>query len=180
MSAGDTHFGFEEVPAAEKQARVGAVFESVAERYDLMNDLMSMGLHRSWKRFTTHIARVRPGARVLDLAGGTGDLTARLAPRVGDDGAVVLAELAWVLRGPYGYGRSQVAAVLRQILRTVEFVVEEPTVAWAALAEFESGSADFADCWIGHSNRARGCERTFTFDVKAARGTHFALAGSGG
>lgn len=102
------------------------------------------------------------------------------AEEPGHIGAVVLAELAWMLRGPYGYGRSQVAAVLRQILRTVEFVVEEPTVAWAALAEFESGSADFADCWIGHSNRARGCERTFTFDVKAARGTHFALAGSGG
>ena len=93
-------------------------------------------------------------------------------------GAVVLAELAWVLRGPYGYRRSQVAAVLRQVLRTVEFVVEEPTVAWAALAEFESGPADFADCWIGHCNRARGCERTFTFDAKAARGTHFALVGS--
>ena len=93
MSAGDTHFGFEEVPAAEKQARVGAVFESVADRYDLMNDLMSMGLHRSWKRFAAHIARVRPGARVLDLAGGTGDLTARLAPRVGDDGGVVLADV---------------------------------------------------------------------------------------
>ena len=98
----------------------------------------------------------------------------------GHVGAVVLAELAWVLRGPYGYGRSQVAAVLRQILRTVELAVEEPTVAWAALAEFESGSADFADCWIGHCNRARGCERTFTFDVKAARGTHFALVSSGG
>ena len=93
MSAGNTHFGFEEVPAGEKQARVGAVFESVADRYDLMNDLMSMGLHRSWKRFTTHIARVRPGARVLDLAGGTGDLTARLAPGVGEDGSVVLADV---------------------------------------------------------------------------------------
>ena len=87
MSEETTHFGFEDVPAGEKQARVGAVFESVAGRYDLMNDLMSLGLHRGWKRFTTHIARVRPGARVLDLAGGTGDLTARLAPRVGREGA---------------------------------------------------------------------------------------------
>ena len=93
--------------------------------------------------------------------------------------AVVLAELAWVLRRPYGYQRAQVAAVLRQILRTVEFVVEEPTVAWTALAEFESGSADFADCWIGHGNRARGCEGTYTLDFKAARGAHFALAGAG-
>ena len=94
--------------------------------------------------------------------------------------AVVLAELAWVLRGPYVYNRFQVAAVLRQILRTVEFVVEEPTVAWAALGEFESGSADFADCWIGHTNRARGCECTYTFDLKASRGTHFELVGGRG
>ena len=93
MSDETTHFGFEEVPAGEKQARVGAVFESVAERYDIMNDLMSLGLHRAWKRFTAHIARVRPGARVLDLAGGTGDLTARLAPGVGSDGRVVLADI---------------------------------------------------------------------------------------
>ena len=93
MSAETTHFGYEEVPAAEKRNRVGAVFESVAERYDLMNDLMSLGLHRAWKRFAVHIARVRPGARILDLAGGTGDLTARLAPRVGAGGSVVLADV---------------------------------------------------------------------------------------
>lgn len=93
MSEETTHFGFEEIPADEKQTRVGAVFESVAGRYDLMNDLMSLGLHRAWKRFTTHVARVRPGARVLDLAGGTGDLTALLAPRVGSEGSVVLADV---------------------------------------------------------------------------------------
>ena len=74
MSKETTYFGDQEIPAHEKQARVGAVFESVAERYDLMNDLMSLGLHRGWKRFAAHIARVRPGARILDLAGGTGDL----------------------------------------------------------------------------------------------------------
>lgn len=93
MNGETTHFGFEEVPTGEKQARVGAVFESVAARYDLMNDLMSFGLHRTWKQFTARIARVRPGARVLDLAGGTGDLAARLAPRVGTDGSVVLADI---------------------------------------------------------------------------------------
>ena len=93
MSAGRAHFGFEEIPAGEKQARVGAVFESVAERYDLMNDLMSFGLHRVWKQFTAHIACVRSGARVLDLAGGTGDLAARLAPRVAKEGSVVLADI---------------------------------------------------------------------------------------
>ena len=66
MSAETTHFGYEEVPAAEKRNRVGAVFESVAERYDLMNDLMSLGLHRAWKQFAVQVARVRPGARILD------------------------------------------------------------------------------------------------------------------
>ena len=93
MSGDTTHFGFEQVPAGEKQARVEAIFESVAERYDLMNDLMSLGLHRGWKRFATHIARVHPGARVLDVAGGTGDLTARLVPRVGSEGSVVLVDV---------------------------------------------------------------------------------------
>ena len=93
MSARTTHFGFEEVPAGEKRDRVGAVFESVAERYDVMNDLMSLGLHRAWKQFAVQVARVRPGARVLDLAGGTGDLTARLAPRVGAHGSVVIADV---------------------------------------------------------------------------------------
>ena len=94
MRGETTHFGFQEIPAGEKQARVEAVFESVAERYDLMNDLMSLGLHRGWKHFTTCIARVPPGARVLDLAGGTGDLAARLAPRVGEGGSVVLADMS--------------------------------------------------------------------------------------
>ena len=73
-----THFGYEQVAEADKAARVGEVFSSVATRYDLMNDLMSAGLHRLWKRFTILAARLRPGERVLDLAGGTGDL-ARLA-----------------------------------------------------------------------------------------------------
>ena len=104
MSEETTHFGFEEIPADEKQARVGAVFESVAGRYDLMNDLMSLGLHRAWKWFTTHVARVRPGAWVLDLAGGTGDLAARLAPRVGGDGSVVLAD---VNRSMLEHGRAR-------------------------------------------------------------------------
>ena len=101
MSKETAYFGYQEIPTHEKQARVDAVFESVAERYDLMNDLMSLGLHRGWKRFAAHIARVRPGARILDLAGGTGDLTARLAPRVGTSGQVVLADMsrAMVERG---------------------------------------------------------------------------------
>ncbi|MES1942969.1 ubiquinone/menaquinone biosynthesis methyltransferase [Salinisphaera sp. PC39] len=88
-----TDFGYERVPRAEKTRRVGAVFDSVADRYDLMNDLMSLGIHRGWKHFTTRLAAVRPGERVLDLAGGTGDLAAVMARDAGRDGYVVLADI---------------------------------------------------------------------------------------
>jgi demethylmenaquinone methyltransferase/2-methoxy-6-polyprenyl-1,4-benzoquinol methylase len=88
-----THFGFEQVATDDKQRRVREVFDSVAGRYDLMNDLMSMGLHRLWKRFTVLLGNVRPGHTVLDLAGGTGDLTQLLHERVGDTGTVVLADI---------------------------------------------------------------------------------------
>ena len=88
-----TDFGFERVPRTEKASRVARVFDSVAARYDLMNDLMSAGLHRVWKRAALTMAAVRPGQRVLDLAGGTGDLAAALATRVGPAGRVVLADI---------------------------------------------------------------------------------------
>lgn len=88
-----THFGYEEVAAADKARRVRGVFDSVAGRYDLMNDLMSMGLHRWWKRFAVEAARVRPGMRVLDIAGGTGDLTRLFAERVRAAGMVVLTDI---------------------------------------------------------------------------------------
>jgi demethylmenaquinone methyltransferase/2-methoxy-6-polyprenyl-1,4-benzoquinol methylase len=77
----DTHFGFEQVPEGEKAKRVGQVFDRVAERYDLMNDLMSLGLHRVWKAFTVTLARVRAGERVLDVASGSGDLARAFAAR---------------------------------------------------------------------------------------------------
>ncbi|MFW5451971.1 bifunctional demethylmenaquinone methyltransferase/2-methoxy-6-polyprenyl-1,4-benzoquinol methylase UbiE [Thioalkalivibrio sulfidiphilus] len=88
-----THFGFKQVPKEEKVRRVGEVFHSVAARYDLMNDLMSMGVHRLWKRYTIEMAAVRPGQRVLDLAGGTGDLAARFARLTGPTGEVVLCDI---------------------------------------------------------------------------------------
>ncbi|WP_407352926.1 bifunctional demethylmenaquinone methyltransferase/2-methoxy-6-polyprenyl-1,4-benzoquinol methylase UbiE [Luteimonas sp. R10] len=97
MSASDkpgtTHFGFREVPAAEKQKLVGEVFSSVAGNYDLMNDLMSLGIHRVWKRYFAATAQVKRGDRVLDLAGGTGDIAALLRGRVGDDGELVLGDI---------------------------------------------------------------------------------------
>lgn len=88
-----THFGYREVPVSEKARHVAEVFHSVAGKYDLMNDLMSMGIHRLWKWFTVNNSGVRRGARVLDLAGGTGDLTRKFSEMVGDSGKVVLADI---------------------------------------------------------------------------------------
>jgi ubiquinone/menaquinone biosynthesis methyltransferase len=93
MEHDTTDFGFSEVPVADKARRVRQVFDSVAPRYDLMNDLMSLGLHRLWKRFAVELAAVQRGEQVLDLAGGTGDLARLLAPRVGPTGRVLLADI---------------------------------------------------------------------------------------
>jgi demethylmenaquinone methyltransferase/2-methoxy-6-polyprenyl-1,4-benzoquinol methylase len=88
-----TDFGYQQVPAAEKVKKVARVFDSVAGKYDLMNDLLSFGIHRWWKRFAITLTGVKAGDRVLDLAGGTGDLAARLAPLAGSRGRVVLADI---------------------------------------------------------------------------------------
>ncbi|NLS13693.1 bifunctional demethylmenaquinone methyltransferase/2-methoxy-6-polyprenyl-1,4-benzoquinol methylase UbiE [Vibrio sp. SM6] len=88
-----THFGFSTVAKDEKVAKVAQVFHSVAAKYDIMNDLMSGGIHRLWKRFTIDCAGARPGQRILDLGGGTGDLTAKFSRIVGDQGHVVLADI---------------------------------------------------------------------------------------
>ncbi len=92
-SADTTHFGYKTVSVDDKAGLVRDVFDSVASRYDIMNDLMSGGLHRVWKRFTIDQAGVRAGHTVLDLAGGTGDLARRFAEQVGETGAVVLADI---------------------------------------------------------------------------------------
>ena len=88
-----TRFGFEDVSPAEKTRRVRGVFDSVARKYDVMNDLMSGGLHRLWKRFAIEVAQLRPGQRVLDLAGGTGDLALLFSRRVGAEGVVVHTDI---------------------------------------------------------------------------------------
>ncbi|MDZ4150343.1 bifunctional demethylmenaquinone methyltransferase/2-methoxy-6-polyprenyl-1,4-benzoquinol methylase UbiE [Methylicorpusculum sp.] len=88
-----THFGFKQVPKEEKVALVRDVFDSVANSYDLMNDLMSLGIHRIWKRVAVQLSNVRSGESVLDLAGGTGDLTRLFEKRVGKQGSVVLADI---------------------------------------------------------------------------------------
>jgi demethylmenaquinone methyltransferase/2-methoxy-6-polyprenyl-1,4-benzoquinol methylase len=88
-----THFGFETVDEKEKAQRVAGVFSSVAQKYDVMNDLMSMGLHRLWKKFAIDLAAPRPGERVLDVAGGTADLSSAFARRVGATGQVWLTDI---------------------------------------------------------------------------------------
>jgi demethylmenaquinone methyltransferase/2-methoxy-6-polyprenyl-1,4-benzoquinol methylase len=89
----DTHFGFQTVDDSEKATRVRGVFDSVASKYDVMNDLMSMGLHRAWKAYTVAVANLRPGDSVLDIAGGTGDLARAFAKKVGAQGTVVHTDI---------------------------------------------------------------------------------------
>ena len=93
MSDKTTHFGFRNVPVGEKSQHVRHVFDSVADNYDLMNDMMSLGIHRLWKRYAINMATLKPGERVLDLAGGTGDLTRLMAPIVGERGHITLADI---------------------------------------------------------------------------------------
>ena len=93
QNTGKTDFGFEQVPWSEKARRVRGVFDSVAGNYDLMNDLMSAGTHRLWKRFTLSCTNLRPGQRALDVAGGTGDLSLGMLKQVGEQGLVVLTDI---------------------------------------------------------------------------------------
>lgn len=88
-----THFGYKQVDVGEKEKHVGEVFHSVAKKYDVMNDLMSLGIHRAWKHFAIQLTGVRPGHRILDLAGGTGDLAKMLAKKAGDQGEVYLTDI---------------------------------------------------------------------------------------
>lgn len=92
-----TDFGYESIPVAEKASRVRAVFDSVANKYDIMNDCMSAGMHRYWKHLAVQTCGLRPGYCVLDLAGGTGDLSAKISPLVGDSGRVVLADINYAM-----------------------------------------------------------------------------------
>ncbi|MEO7854068.1 MAG: class I SAM-dependent methyltransferase, partial [Rubrivivax sp.] len=88
-----THFGYTQVDEGDKASRVRGVFDSVASKYDLMNDLMSLGMHRAWKAYTVAVANVRNGDKVLDIAGGTGDLARAFAKKVGAKGTVVHTDI---------------------------------------------------------------------------------------
>ena len=93
MTENTTHFGFKTVDEGEKQQKVGTVFHSVASKYDLMNDVMSAGMHRGWKRFAVDISGVKAGDNVLDIAGGSGDLSKLFAKKVGQEGSVTLTDI---------------------------------------------------------------------------------------
>lgn len=93
MSNKETHFGFQSVNEEEKQQKVGEVFHSVAQKYDVMNDVMSAGLHRLWKRFTVNTSGVKAGDTVLDIAGGSGDLSKLFSQKVGPQGKVILTDI---------------------------------------------------------------------------------------
>jgi demethylmenaquinone methyltransferase / 2-methoxy-6-polyprenyl-1,4-benzoquinol methylase len=93
MTQDSADFGFERVEPQEKTRRVGEVFSSVASRYDLMNDLMSFGIHRLWKRYAIHVAQIKSGAKILDVAGGTGDMSVLFQREVGDKGTVIVSDI---------------------------------------------------------------------------------------
>lgn len=139
---GTTHFGYRDVPTGEKQKLVGEVFTSVAGKYDLMNDAMSLGIHRAWKRYFVATAQVRRGDRVLDLAGGTGDIAALLQERVGAEGEVVLGDInAAMLRA----GRDRLTD--RGLVRGLDYVQCN-----AEALPFPDGSFDLVTIAFGLRN----------------------------
>lgn len=142
MTDKTTHFGFRDVPLPDKARHVREVFDSVADSYDLMNDLMSFGVHRLWKRFTIGMAGLKPGQRVLDLAGGTGDLTRLLAPRVGREGLVVLSDINAAM---LGNGRSRLLD--KGIAGNVDFAQAN-----AERLPFRDGSFDLVTMAFGLRN----------------------------
>lgn len=104
MNENTTHFGFRDVPVADKKKLVGEVFSSVAAKYDVMNDLMSLGVHRLWKRYFAGTSGIKRGDRVLDLAGGTGDIAKLLLDRVGETGEIIIGDIN---REMLGVGRDR-------------------------------------------------------------------------
>ena len=115
-----THFGFREVPETEKAGLVGEVFSSVANRYDIMNDLMSLGVHRLWKRFAVSQSGLRAGDQVLDVAAGSGDLSRHFASRVGSDGKVILTDIN---EDMLAQGRARM--VDRGLVGNIEFMIAD-------------------------------------------------------
>lgn len=139
-----TDFGYQQVPVGEKAQRVAGVFRSVAPRYDIMNDLMSLGTHRLMKRMTIELSGIRPGQRVLDLAGGTGDLSELFAARVGPTGQVVLADI-----------NASMLSLGRDRLLDAGVGNASPVQADAEHLPFEDGSFDCVSIGFGLRNVTR-------------------------
>lgn len=139
---GTTHFGYEQVLTGEKAKRVRAVFDSVATKYDLMNDLMSFGIHRLWKRYAVELAGLRPGHKVLDLASGTGDLAARYSGLVGPEGLVTMTDINAAM---LEQGRARMAD--RGLIGNVEYVQVN-----AEAIPFEDGRFDCVTIAFGLRN----------------------------
>jgi demethylmenaquinone methyltransferase/2-methoxy-6-polyprenyl-1,4-benzoquinol methylase len=128
-----THFGFQEVPLADKVDKVAGVFHSVAEHYDIMNDLMSLGVHRLWKRFTLDLCALRPGQRVLDVAAGTGDLSLDHAQKVGKAGLVLMTDI-----NPSMLSKGRDRLIDAGVLNNVQYAIAN-----AEVLPFEE---DYFDC----------------------------------
>jgi demethylmenaquinone methyltransferase/2-methoxy-6-polyprenyl-1,4-benzoquinol methylase len=139
----ETHFGYQKVDESQKASRVRGVFNSVAAKYDVMNDLMSMGLHRAWKAYAVAVADVRPGDRVLDLAGGTGDLARAFAKKVGAAGAVVHTDINEAM---LSQGRNRLLD---------EGLVLPTAICDAEVLPFASGGFDLVSVAFGLRNMTR-------------------------
>ncbi len=156
-----THFGYRTVPPGEKAGLVRGVFDSVANRYDLMNDLMSLGIHRLWKRAAVELAGVRHGQRVLDLASGTGDLAARFADLVGPDGLVLMTDINAAM---LTVGRDR--------------MVDKGHVGNLAYAQVDAEALPFPDNSVDLITIAFGL-RNVTHKARALRAMHAALRPGG-
>ena len=144
-----THFGYKEVPEDEKVRMVGGVFHSVASRYDLMNDLMSGGIHRIWKRVAIELSGVRPGQQVLDVAGGTGDLTSRFSRELGPTGKVVLSDINSSMLGT---GRDRLLD--EGVCGNVEFVLADAEALPFRESSFDCVTIAFGLRNVTHKERA--------------------------
>ena len=144
-----THFGYREVPEDEKVRMVGGVFHSVASRYDLMNDLMSGGIHRIWKRVAIELSGVRPGQQILDVAGGTGDLTSRFSREVGPTGKVVLSDINSSMLGT---GRDRLLD--EGVCGNVEFVLADAEALPFRESSFDCVTIAFGLRNVTHKERA--------------------------
>jgi demethylmenaquinone methyltransferase/2-methoxy-6-polyprenyl-1,4-benzoquinol methylase len=159
MSAQDssktTHFGFEEVAWQDKARRVRGVFDSVAPKYDLMNDLMSGGLHRIWKSFALSQTYLRPGQKALDVAGGTGDLTRGMASQVGEQGLVVLSDINGSM---LSHGRDRL--IDAGIVKGVDYVQANAECLPFADATFDCVTASVC---VMSPTRMRHCDRCIAY-----------------